>query len=133
MLEHALIHPTIEVCGLIGGQDMQATTIYAVKNIADDPKHRFLMDPEEQIAAMRTMRETNESLWGIYHSHLDSPAEPSQTDKEMAAYPGVYYFIISLISKIPELIAKRVLKLSLASTTTVAALTSFSKSVASSL
>jgi len=103
MLEHALIHPTIEVCGLIGGQDMQATTIYAVKNIADDPKHRFLMDPEEQIAAMRTMRETNESLWGIYHSHLDSPAEPSQTDKEMAAYPGVYYFIISLISKIPEL------------------------------
>ncbi len=103
MLKHAINHPTIEICGLIGGQDKQATTIYSVKNIAEDPKHRFLMDPEEQIAAMRAMRETNETLLGIYHSHPDSPAEPSQTDEEMAAYPGVYYFIISLISKIPEL------------------------------
>jgi len=103
MLEQAISQPTLEICGLIGGQAKQASTVYSVENIAEDPKHRFLMDPEQQIAAMRTMRETDESLWGIYHSHPDSPPEPSEADKEMAAYPGVYYFIISLITKKPEL------------------------------
>ncbi|NIN33637.1 MAG: hypothetical protein GTO60_00435, partial [Gammaproteobacteria bacterium] len=95
MLEHILTHPSVEVCGLIGGKDDHAMTVYPVTNIAEDPEHQFLMEPKEQIMAMRHMREKNENLWGIYHSHPDAQAEPSQTDKEMAAYPDVYYFIIS--------------------------------------
>ncbi len=103
MLEHALASPEIEVCGLIGGLNDQALTIYPVKNIAEDQARRFLMAPEEQIDAMRKMRENNETLWGIYHSHPDSPAEPSVTDLEMAAYPDVYYFIVSLANDSPEI------------------------------
>ncbi|MBM2829264.1 MAG: Mov34/MPN/PAD-1 family protein [Gammaproteobacteria bacterium] len=103
MLEHALANPGFEVCGLISGHDNQPVTVYPVKNIADDPAHRFLMNPAEQIAAMRRMREANEPLWGIYHSHPDTPAEPSETDLKLAAYPDVYYFIISLAGRTPEL------------------------------
>ena len=103
MLEHALSDPGIEVCGLIGGKDYQATTIYPVNNIAGDPAHNFLMDPEPQIAIMRLLREKNETLWGIYHSHPDTQAIPSERDLQLAAYPGVNYFIISLIGDLPEL------------------------------
>jgi len=103
MFEHALGTPDVEVCGLIGGRDDNALTVYPVNNIADDPAHRFLMGPKEQINAMRRMREANEILWGIYHSHPDSPAEPSASDRDMAYYPDVYYFIISLTNHQSEL------------------------------
>jgi proteasome lid subunit RPN8/RPN11 len=33
---------------------------------------------------------------GIYHSHPRSPAEPSQTDINLAQYPDWTYFIVSL-------------------------------------
>jgi len=45
---------------------------------------------------MRKIRETNQTLFGIYHSHPSSPAEPSKTDLENAAYAEANYFIISL-------------------------------------
>ena len=103
MLEHALSDPDIEVCGLIGGIDNRATTIYPVNNIAEDPAHNFLMDPEPQIAVMKLLREKHESLWGIYHSHPDKRAIPSERDLQLAAYPGVNYFIVSVIDDLPEL------------------------------
>lgn len=103
MFEHALANPAIEICGLLGSYGNHPMTVYPVKNIADDPVHSFLMDPEEQIDAMRRMREANEPLWGIYHSHPDTPAEPSAIDLKLAAYPDVYYFIISLMGDQPKL------------------------------
>ena len=97
MLDHALSDPASEVCGLIGGNDDRACNIYPVKNIAESPKDSFFMDPQDQIATMRLLREKNEILWGIYHSHPDTQAIPSQRDLDQAAYPGVFYFIISLV------------------------------------
>ncbi len=57
------------------------------------------MDPRDQIEAMRDMREHNEELFGIYHSHPHSPAEPSATDLEQAEYPEALYIIVSLNTK----------------------------------
>ena len=42
------------------------------------------------------MEEKGEELAAIYHSHTKSPAYPSQTDINLAAYPGVIYLISSL-------------------------------------
>jgi len=56
----------------------------------------FAMDPTQQIAAMRAMREGGEELFAIYHSHPDSPPLPSATDLAQANYPDVLYLIISL-------------------------------------
>ena len=104
MLAHALAEPEVEVCGLAGGSDNLVTSIYPVINIAEDPGHRFLMGPEAQIESMRRIRETGEEMIGIYHSHPDSAAEPSAIDLEMAAYPDLFYFIISLQSREPQLL-----------------------------
>lgn len=99
MLAHAASSPDIEVCGLLGGHEDRAVSVYPVKNIAQDQSCQFLMDPVQQIAAMRSMRERGEVFWGIYHSHPNSPAIPSTRDRKNAAYPDIFYFIISLSDK----------------------------------
>ena len=99
LLHYAQESPDEEVCGLIGAIDQQAVTCYLIDNIADNPETRFLLDPQQQIAAMNEMRKKNESLFAIFHSHPKAPAFPSQTDIEMAAYPDALYLIISLNTK----------------------------------
>lgn len=99
LLHLAQISPETEVCGLIGGHDGIPTTCYPVKNIASTPKRRFQMDPAQQIQAMKTMRERDETLFAIYHSHPTAPAWPSATDLEQAAYPDALYLIVSLNTK----------------------------------
>ena len=54
------------------------------------------MNPKEQIAAMRDMRERGEDIFAIYHSHPAAPAFPSAIDLAQANYPETLYLIISL-------------------------------------
>ena len=95
LLTQAQQHPDTEVCGLIG-QSSSGSHCYPISNTAADPSQQFLLDAAEQIDAMRQMRERDEQLYAIYHSHPDAPAYPSATDQRLAAYPGVLYLIISL-------------------------------------
>jgi proteasome lid subunit RPN8/RPN11 len=88
-----------ETCGLIAAKNNIASRVYPVRNVAGDKQHLFEMDPEEQIHAMKTMREAGEELFAIYHSHPDAPASPSATDLEQASYRDVLYLIISLNTK----------------------------------
>lgn len=99
LLHLAQISPTSEVCGLIGGQQGRPSSCYPIENIAEQPQQQFLLDPKQQIAAMTKMRERNEDLLAIYHSHPTTPAQPSQTDIDMASYPDALNFIISLNTK----------------------------------
>jgi len=103
MFEHAVTSPAQEVCGLIGGSKDQLKSYYPIKNIADNPVKSYLMDPQEQINAMRDMRELDECMIGIFHSHPYTSTDPSATDIELSAYPNVIYFIISLLGTNPEL------------------------------
>lgn len=99
LLHHAQSSPDFEVCGLIGAKEGQPTHCYPVENVSEEPATRFLLDAEAQIEAMKSMREREESFFGIYHSHPSTPAEPSQTDLDLAAYPEALYLIISLNTK----------------------------------
>lgn len=103
ILEHSLSRPHEETCGLIGGLEGRPATYYPITNDADDRARRFLMDAEEQVAAMRNMREAGETLLGIVHSHPDAPPVPSAVDLELASYPDVIYVIASLESPVPSL------------------------------
>lgn len=85
--------PGREVCGLLGAGP-GGVTCYPVANVAAQPWCRFELDPKAQIEAMRQMRERNESLFAIYHSHPAGPAVPSETDLREAAYPDVLYLIV---------------------------------------
>ena len=96
--------PEEEICGLISRDQRGFKKCYPIVNVAEDKKHFFALDPKGQIEAMRIMREHGEELAAIYHSHPDSPPQPSLADIEQHEYPGMLYLIISLGTKgLPEM------------------------------
>ncbi len=88
-----------EVCGLVSARDGQPLHCYPVANAAEKIAHRFRMHPQQQIEAMRQIRERGEELFAIYHSHPHTPAQPSATDLREAAYPDALYIIVSLATE----------------------------------
>ncbi len=101
LIDHCLESPEQEVCGLIGVDPDGRQSLYRVHNIAEQPATAFLMEPRSQIQAMRTMRDAEQELQAIYHSHPSTEATPSETDLRLAAYPDVYYLIASLQTEPP--------------------------------
>ena len=85
-----------ECCGLLSGNSGVITDIHPLRNDAERPESRYFATPEDLFAAMRRIRESNQVLLGIYHSHPRTPAYPSASDVEMAFYPEALYFIVSL-------------------------------------
>jgi proteasome lid subunit RPN8/RPN11 len=95
LLAHAREDAPNECCGLIGGSDGVAKTAYRARNAEASPL-RYNLDPQDQFRIMMEMEERGEELSAIYHSHTASPAYPSQTDINLAAYPDALYLIVSL-------------------------------------
>ena len=95
LLEHAREDAPNECCGLIGGGNGVAKTVYRARNAEASPL-RYNLDPQDQFRIMTEMEERGEELSAIYHSHTASPAYPSQTDINLAAYPDALYLIVSL-------------------------------------
>jgi proteasome lid subunit RPN8/RPN11 len=96
MVRHAREDAPNECCGLIGGEDGEAKTLYRAHNAEASPL-RYNLDPQDQFRIMTEMEERGEELSAIYHSHTGSPAYPSQTDINLAAYPDTVYLIVSLV------------------------------------
>jgi proteasome lid subunit RPN8/RPN11 len=96
LIAHARDEDPYECCGMIGSIDGEAKSIYKARN-AEQSALRYNMDPSEQIKIMNTMEERGEEIGAIYHSHTKSPAYPSQTDINLAAYPDSLYVIVSLL------------------------------------
>jgi len=100
LLHLAQMSPDIEVCGLVGADSQGIpASCYPVTNMAETPEIRYSFDPGQQIAAMKQMREKQETLFAIYHSHPKAAAEPSPTDIAQASYPEALQLIISLNTK----------------------------------
>ncbi len=86
-----------ECCGLIGGNENEANTIYPTRNISPQPEKAYEAAPEDLFAAQKCMRERAEELIAIYHSHPNaSDAAPSPTDVRLAFYPNAIYLILAL-------------------------------------
>ena len=103
ILAHAQKNPKVEVCGLIGSSIGNSNTAeknyYPIDNIANNPGSRFLMDAPQQIKAMKQMREKQQKLFAIVHSHPTADAKPSQLDIKENSYKDVFHIIISLNTK----------------------------------
>ncbi len=99
ILAHAQQNDSMEVCGLIGNSATGEKNYYVINNIAEDPGCRFLMDAPQQINAMKKMRDKQQQLFAIVHSHPSASAEPSQLDIQENGYKDVFYIIISLNTK----------------------------------
>lgn len=96
LLHYAQINPEKEVCGLISGKRGVLQQCHPISNRAEQPQQRFAMDDTQLVNTLRQIREQNEQLLAIFHSHPSAPAEPSITDIKEDQYPDVMKLIISL-------------------------------------
>jgi [CysO sulfur-carrier protein]-S-L-cysteine hydrolase len=88
--------PREECCGLLGGAGGEVTSVHRARNAAATWL-RYEVHPSDQIRIMDQIDADGEELVGIYHSHTNSEAYPSQTDVNLAAnWPGLLWLICSL-------------------------------------
>jgi proteasome lid subunit RPN8/RPN11 len=91
-----------ECCGFLFGEeaaDERIITVIRVMNNAKegDKRRRFEIAPKDYVTAERFADENDLQLLGVYHSHPNHPAIPSEHDRE-AAQPYFSYIIISVIN-----------------------------------
>lgn len=58
-------------------------------------RRRYWIDPKDMLAAQKYSRNKGLSIIGIYHSHPDHPAVPSECDRA-CAWPEYSYIIVSV-------------------------------------
>ena len=96
MVRHARACAPDEGCGLLLGRDGEIVEAVRARNVAGDPATRFLIDPGDHFAAIRTARARGLAVVGFYHSHPRTAPEPSVRDRDEFTYPGHLYAIVSL-------------------------------------
>jgi [CysO sulfur-carrier protein]-S-L-cysteine hydrolase len=108
IVAHARDELPNECCGLIAAENGRAVKLFRTSNAEASPV-RYGLDPREQYQIMMEIERSGWILGAIYHSHTRSPAYPSQTDVNLAFYPGALYLIVSLQeADRPELRAYRI-------------------------
>ena len=102
IVAHAQGHPEAEVCGMLGGRYGRVEEVYRARNIAENPRTRFKIDPHDIAAISDQVEDLGMELIGFYHSHTHTQAYPSPTD--VADWPAPWYpdalcFICSLLDE----------------------------------
>lgn len=89
-----------ETCGLllghVHGERVEVTEAAIARNMnVERAADRYELDPADFVAADARARAAGMDIVGIWHSHPDHPAQPSQTD-HAAAWSGWSYVILSV-------------------------------------
>lgn len=98
-----------EACGLLIGRPLEdggwsVAEVRRARNLElERTGDRYVLDPEAFLTADRDARSGGLEIVGFWHSHPDSPAVPSETDRG-AAWPGYAYVIVSVRAGRPRAI-----------------------------
>lgn len=96
-----------ECCGFLFGREdaighRSITAIQVVINAKEgDKRRRFAIAPLDYIKAEQFADEQGVQLLGVYHSHPNHPAIPSEHDR-VAAQPYFSYVIVSVLEGRPD-------------------------------
>jgi proteasome lid subunit RPN8/RPN11 len=93
LIAHARAEAPNECCGYARGRGGMIEETFRAENPRRSP-YGYELDAKSLLAANELDDEGYEVA--IYHSHPRSPAEPSQTDINLATYPHWTYLIVSL-------------------------------------
>jgi proteasome lid subunit RPN8/RPN11 len=97
-----------EICGvLLGKGNANERSVHAIMHIdnsfeVDEQYHRFLITPQEMFKAERLARTQGLDVLGVYHSHPNEEARPSEYDRNHAAWAAWAYIIVSVRSGCSE-------------------------------
>lgn len=89
-----------ETCGLLIGRQTEAAVqvleLVQARNLnRERAQDRYELDPDALLAADIKARDQGLEIVGIWHSHPDHPAKPSETDRSRA-WSGWSYVIASV-------------------------------------
>jgi len=98
--EHARDDAPNECCGYLRARAGAVEEVIRGTSMRPSP-YAYELDGQSLLRANELDDEGFEVA--IYHSHPRSPAEPSQTDINLAHYPGWLYLIVSLVGSEPVL------------------------------
>lgn len=105
LVDHALAGAPEEVCGVLGGDYGEGTTVVRTfrraENVAETPRTEYSIDPAEQLELIEAIEADGDEVAGFYHSHPAGPPQPSPTDAERATWPGLSYVIVVLDGQYP--------------------------------
>jgi proteasome lid subunit RPN8/RPN11 len=87
-----------ESCALLFGKDNQVLDIFLTENIEESPVN-FTISNEQLIEGYKIAEEKKMDVIGIFHSHPNSDAFPSNTDKKFMQSNPVVWIIYSGINK----------------------------------
>jgi proteasome lid subunit RPN8/RPN11 len=102
IIAHAREDAPAECCGLLLGCDGTVVEALRTRNVAADPRSRFVIDPKDHIDRRRDARARGLDVAGFYHSHPRTAATPSAADGAEASYPDHLYMIVSLAQEPPD-------------------------------
>lgn len=91
-----------EACGLLVGRrapdgGWRVGAVEASANVAEPPRtRRFEVDPRLRLRLERRLRGRPDSIVGLYHSHPDGAAEPSERDRAMVFEPALIWLITAV-------------------------------------
>ncbi len=85
-----------ECCGLLLGKEGLVLEAVKVKNTdTERAQDRYEIDPREFLMVEKEAAKRGLTVIGIYHSHPDHPAEPSEFDRTRA-WPEYFYLIVGV-------------------------------------
>lgn len=95
LIAHARRATPEEACGLLLGQHDRPTEVVRLSNHARQPVRHYALDPLEYMQVERSADQRGLAVVGVWHSHPEGGADPSETDRR-AAWPGWLYVIVGL-------------------------------------
>ncbi|EIJ66659.1 Mov34/MPN/PAD-1 family protein [Candidatus Nitrosopumilus salaria BD31] len=96
--EHSENQKPNEACAILFGKDNQVSELFLAENIEESPVN-FTISNEQLIEAYKIAEEKQLEVIGIFHSHPNSDAFPSNTDMKFMQSNPVVWIIYSGINK----------------------------------
>ncbi len=87
-----------ESCAILLGKENQVSDLFLTENIEKSPTN-FTISNNQLIEAYKIAEEKKMEVIGIFHSHPNSDAFPSNTDKKFMQSNPVVWIIYSGINK----------------------------------
>ena len=95
IVAHAIALAPRECCGIVSGRSGELQELHELTNLEPGPD-RYRVDDAELFRLYQDLDRRGDEVVAIYHSHPTSPAYPSATDVDLAAWADVVYMICSL-------------------------------------
>ncbi|MBW4678200.1 MAG: M67 family metallopeptidase [Desmonostoc geniculatum HA4340-LM1] len=86
---------TVEVIPTENAWNTEAAAEFSGDRTAESKKWQYTIAPEVMLQAQKQARDRSLSIIGIFHSHPDRPAVPSECDR-LYAWQGYSYIIVSV-------------------------------------